>query len=235
MRSALVVALMLLGGALGVSAQTENYQYYLSFPGDPILREVVLVFNTPVENTPAVMRTDEKPVGVPAPAQVVLSYLTITADEQAQSMELNFAISCQWLQQNHALENEVKVLKYDDGWIQFTPDLTGKDENFVYYHAEVDFPQILAIVASQQASSNPFLPAVVIIIGLVAFSVAYWFVIRPRKPFAPLKKLKSEMRAPVIKEEPKAEERMVHALRKLRESASAREKQKHTKQHKKRG
>jgi hypothetical protein len=223
MRSALAFGVILLFfSATLLAAQEDVHVYHLAPSGHPIIRHITLLLERAVESPPELVSHDRRPSQTPEPSMPVVLYFAIDSDVKILELEVEFVVSKEWFKQNRALENEVLLLELGEEWIEHPAELVDNDETYFYYRAEGPSAPVLAIAARALQSQQVLLPVVAVMVVVSAISMVYWFLIRPRKPFIPLRKLKREKGAPVMIEKegiaPKTGVRAedLEALRKLR-------------------
>jgi len=196
----LCVAISLNFNASVVAQENTQYVYHLSPSTHSTLRHITVWLDQSTENNPELITYEKKPSSVSEPGIPVLSYFTIYSDAQIQKIEVEFAISYSWLDQNNVPENEIVLLKFDNRWIEYPAQLVDNDESYVYFKSDAPGVSIFAIAAHPSSSTGILLPATLITIAVLASSVVYWFLIRPKKSFISLKRLKKGAGLPVIKD-----------------------------------
>lgn len=193
--SALILALLLasLIGSPSISvAENEQFIYHISTLGSPTVKGVTIWTENQVENLPVLEFLTDKPDNVPDPPVPVSTYFSIEPAVQVSAVEIEFRVSQDWLDRNRVPENGVVLLRFDGGWTEFPTAVDNTDENYVHCRATPSGLSIFAIGGHPLMEQGWVLYAALMVAAVAVISLAYWFVVRPRRTFVSLKKLESE-------------------------------------------
>jgi PGF-pre-PGF domain-containing protein len=164
------------GGALTLKPSfIAPYEYYESFVRSFRVNEtVVIVIPAKLEEdtgiseigasidkimlgTAAISKVRSLPEDMPAPEGNVFAYFEFvctqygTLNKVEPSGYLKFRVLKEWLRSVEAGQSDVKLLKYADKWIEIPVELTGEDENYHYFKANLESFSIFSIVAEVKA------------------------------------------------------------------------------------
>lgn len=196
---ALVIATAIsIGGAK--TTKTDNGFMYPIYPlGDPVVRSVTIWTENELENLPTIDFLEEKPGDAPNPSLPVSSYFRIENGIQVKEAAIEFKVSQTWLDQKRVLENDVVLLRLDVGWTELPTTLTETSDNTFVYQASSSSLSLFAVAGRAQLEQVALLPVSLLILGIGLASAVYWFIVRPRKLFVPLRKLDKDTRVEVVR------------------------------------
>lgn len=189
------VGLALIGLGFGVSPSAqegENYVFNHNEIGHLWITQVTVWSDQSFENDPiSISILDRSPTTTPS--LPVSAYLEITAQGSTTYAEIDFKVPRTWLEQNHVGENDVVLLRLDGGWSELSTQQTDSSETYVYYSAQSPGLSVFAISGRATGQPQTLLGVLIVISGVVAASLIYWFLIRPRRTFTSLKRLEHEV------------------------------------------
>jgi hypothetical protein len=195
------LVLMFLSMSFGaVLVEAENYHIYPPL-GEPVVRVITIRVDNRLENIPEIITQDEKPFGVPPLPFPVLKYFYIEPDLPVREAVIEFEVPREWLERHHVPENAVALMRLNEDWDEFQPQLIESTENHVYYVVMVQDISMFAVVGYPM--KEEILPHVFIIVaGVVTVALVYWFLVKPRKRFVSLEKLEKVTGEKVVRERP---------------------------------
>jgi PGF-pre-PGF domain-containing protein len=206
-----------------VFAENATYEHYIYPPvGNPVLTRLTIWLDNQAENLPVTIEfLDDKPAGVPDPSFAVSSYFTIETELEVKEAKIEFKISHEWLDQSQSSENEILLLKFDNGWVELPTNITENSDTYVYYEATTSSFSLFAAVGHQVTEQQTLTQVFLIAAVIVLVSLIFWLVVKPLKLFVPLKRLKKATGEEVVKEVPGAEKKMSDVVKHLKKAAGS--------------
>ncbi|MEM2192365.1 MAG: PGF-pre-PGF domain-containing protein [Candidatus Hadarchaeales archaeon] len=167
------------------------------YPHDFIGYTVTTIwFDRPVENAfnNYISYGREKPETIPPPPHVVFEYFEINVKENVSRAKVEFRVEREWLALHNIRENGVKLLKFAGNWIEIPVTLENIAEGYVYYSSDIFSFSIFAIVGLPEEGSRGEIHFAILITGILVVGVIYWFMVRPKKLFVSLRRLKKTVK-----------------------------------------
>jgi PGF-pre-PGF domain-containing protein len=216
---------VLVGLAFGApSSAQENNEYTLRHTviGDPWITQVTVWSSQPFENDPvSISVLDQSPTT--SPQLLVGVYLDVSAQGLATHAAIDFKVPRTWLEQNYVGENDVVLLRLvGETWENLPTQENESDNTYVYYVAQSSGFSVFAIAGRQSGQPPTLLGVLIVVAGVSVVSLVYWFLIRPRRMFTSLKKLKHEVGPGTYAPPPAADREMSTKVKKLREATGQR-------------
>ncbi|MEW6592250.1 MAG: PGF-pre-PGF domain-containing protein [Candidatus Hadarchaeota archaeon] len=215
----LCLAALALTGPAPVAVAADNQGYVRNvFTTDLPVRRLTAWFDNQPENVLITIEVLTSPP--PQPPQLsVYAYLIIDAQGLATRAEVEFKIPRLWLEQNYVNENSAVLLRLDNSWSELPTQLTEPGETLTYVAQTAGLSTFA--IAGRPSGQPPTAAGVLILIsGIIAASLIYWFLIRPRRMFVSVKKLKKDVGTETAPPPPGAEKNMAAAVKRLREAAA---------------
>ncbi|MEW6222474.1 MAG: PGF-pre-PGF domain-containing protein [Candidatus Hadarchaeota archaeon] len=202
-----------------VAVAVDNQGYVRNvFTTDLPVRRLTAWFDNQPENVIITIDVLATPPPL-SPQHVVYTYLKLDAQRLATRAEIEFKVPRVWLEQNHVGENDVVLLRLDNSWNELATQLTESGETLTYV-SQTDGLSTFAI-AGRPSGQPPTVAGILILIGgIIAASLVYWFLIRPRRMFVSVKKLKKDVGRETAPPSPEAEKDMATAVKRLREASA---------------
>ena len=220
-----LVSLALVGLAFGTpsSAQEDNeYSFKRNMIGHPWITGVTIWSSQPIENDPELISIsilDRSPTT--SPQLPVIAYLDISAQGLVTHASIEFQVLRSWLEQNYVGENDVVLLRLDgNNWSELPTQENWSDNAYVHYEAQSPGLSVFAISGRPSGQPPTLLGVLLVIAGVVVVSLVYWFMIRPRRMFTSLKKLKHEVGQEKYAPPPAADRELPTKIKKLRKATA---------------
>ncbi|MFN4132850.1 MAG: PGF-pre-PGF domain-containing protein [Candidatus Hadarchaeales archaeon] len=166
----------------------------------------------------------EKPAAIPAPPYIVFEYFEIDVKEVSFA-RVEFRVDKKWLTLHNIRENGVRLLKFTGNWIEIPVIFENVVEGYAYYSSDLFSFSTFAIVASPEEKSRGEIHFAILIAGLFAAGLIYWFLVRPRRLFVSMRRLKKSIKK--TEEPPPPEEislKIAHLKKKTEELYRTKEK-----------
>ncbi|MEM3402381.1 MAG: PGF-pre-PGF domain-containing protein [Candidatus Hadarchaeales archaeon] len=176
----------------GQVTATENL-----YPHDFIGHTVTTIwFDRPVENVfnNYISYGREKPGAIPSPPHLVFEYFEIDVKENISRAKVEFRVDREWLALHNIRENGVKLLKFAENWIEIPITLENIAERYIYYTSDLFGFSIFAIVGLPEEESRGEIHFAILIVGILVVGAIYWFLVRPKKLFVSLRRLKKTVK-----------------------------------------
>jgi len=125
---------------------------------DTGISELGIMFNKTFVGTASISKVLSLPDGVSEPEgeiHTIFEFVCVKYGSQSKvepSGYINFMVSKEWLSSVGAEQSDVKLLKHNGKeWIEIPVELTGEDENYHYFKANLESFSIFSIVAEVEA------------------------------------------------------------------------------------
>ena len=124
--------------------------------------------------------TGEKPEDVTEPTEMIYMYLILETNTEASNISsaiISFKVEKSWFEDNNIDTTSVKLMRYNDGWIELETTKVTEDDTYIYYKATTSGFSVFAVAASEIVSSPSGLSweyilviaLVIIVISIIAF------------------------------------------------------------------
>jgi len=217
------LALVSLTFSTPASAQ-ENNEYTLDHieSGLDWIKQVTIWSSQPIGNDPiSISILNQSPTTTPL--LPVGAYLDISAQGLATHATIYFQVPRTWLEQNYVRENDVVLLRLvGENWENLPTHLDNSGENYVSYDAQSSGFSVFAIAGRPSGQPPTLLAVLIVIAGVAVVSLVYLFLIRPRRMFTSLKKIKHEVGQETYAPPPAAAQELPRKVKKFRETTSKR-------------
>ena len=111
-----------------------------------------------------VFRVSALPSGVTEPEGDVYSFFEIvfTQRETQKKVEpsgyFKYRVSKEWLSSINAQINDIRFLKWDNGWIELSSKVVDEDDDYYYFKVDIDSFSLFAVVAVKKVTPTPQIP-----------------------------------------------------------------------------
>ncbi len=193
-------ALLCLGFGTTLAADNENYYPYTYQPvGDQFLKTLTVWTENSTENAPVVYEyLYQKPSWAPPAPISVNCYFSLENTVEVGTIDIEFRVAKSWLDMIRISENDVVLLEYDGGWVELPASLKESGETYNTYSSTLTGLSLFAVGGRSAEQSSPVL-IMLVVAAVLAASLGYWFVVRPRKSFVSLKKLEKDTGEEIVR------------------------------------
>lgn len=147
----------------------------------------------------------QKPAGIPSPPCVPYHYFEINVTGQALAV-LDFRVEREWLEQHKIAGNGVKLLKFESSWVEVPVTVENVSDEHIFYSSDIFSFSIFVIGGIPEGWGGMEILVLLITIAVVGIGMVYFFLVRPKRLFVSMKKLRRVTRGGKIKEPPPGKE-----------------------------
>lgn len=190
-----VIVALLAFALVPLTSAEENANYRHSYIDNDFYIRVVTLWSTQqLENTDVAVSPVDNPPPI-SPSLLVCAYRSIDTQATVTHVIIEFWVPRAWLEQNHVEENDVVLLMLDNDWrpLSTSENENMSSENYIYYVAYSSGLSVFAIAGRPTGQPPALLGVLIVVAGVIVASLVYWFLIRPRRMFTSLKKLRHEV------------------------------------------
>lgn len=199
-----MAAIMLICLGLGTTLAIDNENYY-SYTyqefGDQFLKFFTVWSENTVDNSSVVYGYlyDKKPSWASSPPMTVSCYFSIENTVEIKTMDIEFRVTKSWLDTIKISENDVVLLEYAGSWVEHPTSLKEAGETYYTYSSSSSGLSLFAVGGRSAELQSPLLPVMLFVAAVLAISIVYWFVVRPRRFFVSLKKLERDTGEEIVR------------------------------------